>query len=121
MSLLYLTHRFREWPNEALKSVAYSFFQDVELTSGPAADSATAQQDTVRGVVESCVYVHQSVEKKSKKFYDELRRYVCVCVCVAFASYVLSVAEHVCRTEPAQCNMHSVYMHVMVMYPFVQS
>jgi len=27
------THRFQEWPDEALKSVAMSFYSDVELSS----------------------------------------------------------------------------------------
>ncbi|EFJ44216.1 dynein heavy chain 2 [Volvox carteri f. nagariensis] len=58
---------FREWPEEALKSVATSFYTDVDFGD----DSGRI----MRGVVDCCVGMHQSVEKKSKKFYDELRRY----------------------------------------------
>lgn len=56
---------FREWPMEALRSVAFSFLGDVELES----------EALVKGVVDCCVYIHQAVERKSKKYYDELRRY----------------------------------------------
>lgn len=28
----------------------------------------------LQGVVDCCVAIHQSVERKSKKYYDELRR-----------------------------------------------
>ncbi|KAG2485619.1 hypothetical protein HYH03_015682 [Edaphochlamys debaryana] len=58
---------FREWPDEALKSVATSFFGDLDFGE---------ESDTLmHGVVRCCVGVHQSVERRSKKFYDELRRY----------------------------------------------
>jgi hypothetical protein len=70
---LLVTHlRFREWPNEALKSVANSFLADVELGD----DVADGSGAMLRGVVDTCVFVHQSVERRSKKFYDELRRCV---------------------------------------------
>ncbi|KAG2439747.1 hypothetical protein HYH02_010624 [Chlamydomonas schloesseri] len=58
---------FREWPEEALRSVANSFYGDVDF-----GDESGA---IIAGVVDCCVGVHQSVERKSKKFYDELRRY----------------------------------------------
>ncbi|KXZ54227.1 hypothetical protein GPECTOR_5g319 [Gonium pectorale] len=58
---------FREWPEEALRSVATSFYAEVDFGD----DSGKI----MRGVVNCCVGVHQSVERKSKKFYDELRRY----------------------------------------------
>jgi len=61
---------FREWPMEALRSVAVNFFTDVEL------DSANSP-DLLQGVVSCCVFIHQSVERKSKKYFDELRRYKC--------------------------------------------
>ncbi len=64
--------RFREWPNEALKSVANSFLADVELGDDVVAGSGGASM--LHGVVETCVFVHQSVERRSKKFHDELRR-----------------------------------------------
>ena len=41
---------------------------DVELDS----DGTT---DMLQGVVDSCVYIHQSVEDKSKQFLEELRRH----------------------------------------------
>ena len=59
---------FREWPMEALKSVARSVFTDLDLDT-PEMPNLQA------GVIDSCVSIHQSVEHKSKKFYDELRRY----------------------------------------------
>ncbi|GLI62391.1 hypothetical protein VaNZ11_005010 [Volvox africanus] len=58
---------FREWPEEALRSVATSFYTDIDFGDNSAR--------IMRGVVGCCVGMHQSVEKKSKKFYDELRRY----------------------------------------------
>jgi len=60
---------FSEWPMEALLSVANTFLGEIDLSEG---GSGT---DTVDGIVKSCVNIHQSVEKASVKFYDELRRY----------------------------------------------
>ena len=54
---------FSEWPAEALSSVANSFLADVEMPDG-----------TLPKMVETCVYVHQSVERTSRRFFDELRR-----------------------------------------------
>jgi hypothetical protein len=51
---------------EALKSVARNFFAEVELE---AADGTSL----LAGVVDCCVYIHQSVERKSKAFYEEVR------------------------------------------------
>ena len=56
---------FSEWPLEALESVANTFLGDVPLES----------DDLVKSVVDSCVFIHQSVERKSKEFYDVLRRF----------------------------------------------
>ena len=58
---------FQEWPLEALQSVARNFYADVELdeSNGGA---------LLRGVVDACVFLHQSVERKSVGYYDELRR-----------------------------------------------
>jgi len=56
---------FSEWPLEALNSVANTFLGDVELET----------EDLVRGVVDSCVFIHQSVERKSREFFDVLRRF----------------------------------------------
>eukprot|EP00898_Chlorokybus_atmophyticus_P004944 jgi/Chlat1/5450/Chrsp36S00417 len=64
---------FSEWPQEALRSVARSFLADVELA--PASSSSPASDSVASGVVEACVGMHQSVERASKAFYDELRRY----------------------------------------------
>ncbi|GMH32802.1 hypothetical protein BSKO_00636 [Bryopsis sp. KO-2023] len=59
---------FREWPLEALQSVAKSFYADVELSN-------EKYPDLLNGVVHCSMYIHQSVEKISKRFFDELRRY----------------------------------------------
>ena len=59
---------FAEWPREALASVCKYFMTDVELDT----DGTT---DMLQGVVDSCVYIHQSVEHKSKQFPEELRRH----------------------------------------------
>ncbi|KAK3247674.1 hypothetical protein CYMTET_42830 [Cymbomonas tetramitiformis] len=59
---------FSEWPMEALISVANTFFNDVDFGEG-------AGPEVADGVVKSCVFVHQSVEKMSVRFFDELRRF----------------------------------------------
>ena len=41
--------------------------QDIALDS-------EAHPDLLSGIVRACVFIHQSVERKSLKFYDELRR-----------------------------------------------
>eukprot|EP00741_Cyanophora_paradoxa_P002452 tig00000076_g2377.t1 len=56
---------FSEWPEEALRSVAKNFLADVQL------GSAHVQQ----AMIDMCVYVHQSVERKSRQFLAELRRH----------------------------------------------
>jgi len=61
---------FHEWPTEALKSVAVSFLRDLNLAADPA-----DQDKMLGGVVDSFVIMHQSVERFSTAFYDELRRY----------------------------------------------
>ena len=58
---------FAEWPREALASVCKYFMTDVELGEG--------ENNLLEGVVNACVYIHQSVEHKSKKYLDELRRH----------------------------------------------
>lgn len=66
---------FREWPDEALRSVAYNFYADVDLDSGAApAAAGTSGQGLLKGVIDSCVFIHQSVEQSSKRFFEELRR-----------------------------------------------
>ena len=58
---------FSEWPLEALNSVANTFLAETAKTF--------ESPDLVASVVESCVFIHQSVERKSKQFFDTLRRY----------------------------------------------
>jgi hypothetical protein len=66
---------FSEWPLEALTSVARSFCADLDLrqrsSSGPGGDAGSSLID---GVLAACVHIHQSVEAKSKQYYQELRR-----------------------------------------------
>ena len=57
---------FSEWPNEALRSVATNFMQDIteiDIT------------ETMKGLVNVCVDIHQSVVEKSKQFKVELSRH----------------------------------------------
>jgi len=58
---------FSEWPLEALDSVANTFLIDVAKTFN--------DPSVLPAVVKSCVFIHQSVEKKSAKFYETLRRF----------------------------------------------
>ncbi|KAI5076359.1 hypothetical protein GOP47_0008424 [Adiantum capillus-veneris] len=59
---------FHEWPEEALRSVATNFIAGTQLL----------ENQLVSAVVEVCVYIHQSVERTSKEFYEEQRRHVYV-------------------------------------------
>lgn len=72
---------FNNWPLEALKSVARSFCADLELApSSTSGGSAEGDDAMLEGVLAACVHIHQSVEAKSKRYYEELRRCVfCVC------------------------------------------
>jgi hypothetical protein len=63
---------FNNWPLEALRSVARSFCADLEL--GPTADGDAGDARMLEGVLAACVHIHQSVEAKSKRYYEELRR-----------------------------------------------
>ncbi|KAL2653916.1 hypothetical protein R1flu_022044 [Riccia fluitans] len=56
---------FSEWPEEALKSVAQNFL----TTTG------NFTPDEVGKLVKVCVYIHQSVEKRSADFLAELNRH----------------------------------------------
>lgn len=47
------------------RSVAHSFFSDAVQMASPEQTSA---------IVDTCVFIHQSVERKSKDFFEELRR-----------------------------------------------
>eukprot|EP01022_Parablepharisma_sp_SALTPOND_P028499 TRINITY_DN71064_c2_g1_i1.p1 TRINITY_DN71064_c2_g1~~TRINITY_DN71064_c2_g1_i1.p1 ORF type:complete len:4083 (+),score=665.19 TRINITY_DN71064_c2_g1_i1:2435-14683(+) len=55
---------FTEWPDEALLGVAKGAMQDADLNLG----------DKLQPVVEMFKTMHQSVERKSKVFYEQLRR-----------------------------------------------
>ncbi|CAM6094963.1 unnamed protein product [Calypogeia fissa] len=56
---------FSEWPEEALKSVARNFLTATGVLS----------TDEVGKIVTVCVHIHQSVEKRSKDFLQELSRH----------------------------------------------
>jgi dynein heavy chain len=64
---------FSEWPVEALTSVARSFCADLDL--GQRSSSGT-EGSMIDGVLAACVHIQESVEAKSKQYYQELRRYV---------------------------------------------
>jgi dynein heavy chain len=56
---------FAEWPEEALKSVAFSALDSVDL-----------HDDTTKaGIVSICGKIHQSVEHASARYLEEQRRY----------------------------------------------
>lgn len=56
---------FAEWPEEALRSVAKSTLDTIEMGS-----------DAIQeGIVQMCGEIHQSVEVSSKQYLDEQRRY----------------------------------------------
>ncbi|XP_043932324.1 dynein axonemal heavy chain 1 [Protopterus annectens] len=58
---------FREWPSEALQSVAATFLQELpEIDANPS---------VIRGLIQMCVEIHQTVAKKSKQYLAELSRY----------------------------------------------
>jgi dynein heavy chain, axonemal len=56
---------FTEWPEEALREVATGDMTESELQLG----------ENLKDCVELFVYMHQTVEEKSKQFLNELRRY----------------------------------------------
>eukprot|EP00118_Oscarella_pearsei_P012540 m.93002 g.93002 ORF g.93002 m.93002 type:complete len:4173 (+) comp36767_c0_seq9:102-12620(+) len=57
---------FSEWPDEALKSVASTFLQEI---------TDLDESMSIDGLVLMCVDIHQSVSTTSKRFLDELSRY----------------------------------------------
>jgi len=71
---------FNNWPLEALRSVARSFCADLELEQDADGTAPTAANtaDMLEGVLAACVHIHQSVEAKSKRYYEELRRWAAV-------------------------------------------
>ena len=54
---------FSEWPEEALRSVACTFINDITEVDNP---------DVIPGLVDICVEIHQSVAAKSNQFHAEL-------------------------------------------------
>ena len=61
---------FHEWPEEALRSVARNFLAETQLHPDQEQHDAL-----LTGAVGSFVAIHQSVERASTAFYEELRRY----------------------------------------------
>ena len=57
---------FSEWPDEALYSVAKSFMGEITEVE----DSGFSE-----GLINACVYIHQSVAEKSKQFLSQLSRH----------------------------------------------
>nr|XP_054101684.1 dynein axonemal heavy chain 1 isoform X2 [Callithrix jacchus] len=58
---------FNEWPAEALKSVATMFLNEIpELESS---------NEEIQGLIQVCVYIHQSVSKKCTEYLAELARH----------------------------------------------
>lgn len=55
---------FTEWPGEALYSVARSFLEEVDL-----------EEDYREGVVDMCVFIHQSTTRLSHEFLAKLHRH----------------------------------------------
>ncbi len=84
---------FSEWPEEALRSVATNFIQDI-----PEIDN----HEIVPGLVNICVDIHQSVAKKSEQFLAELSRYNYVTP----TSYleILSMFAKMCQTKKTEIS-----------------
>ncbi|KAF4023972.1 hypothetical protein G4228_016077 [Cervus hanglu yarkandensis] len=58
---------FNEWPAEALESVAIMFLSEIpELDASP---------KVIEGLIQVCVYIHQSVAKKCVEYLAELARH----------------------------------------------
>lgn len=57
---------------QALISVANTFLSDLDVGAASPAENTKI----IDLVVQSCVNVHQAVEKATLRYYDELRRYV---------------------------------------------
>lgn len=77
------SHACREWPAEALAGVARSFLADVDFGPPVAAAlepvppaSAAAAGGGLEGVVSCCLAMHRSVETRSRRYFEELRRWV---------------------------------------------
>jgi len=57
---------FDDWPKEALLSVAY---KSLEMFAQPGSSNLIDNLTTI------CNYMHETVSKATKKFYDQMRRY----------------------------------------------
>ncbi|CAG5113648.1 Oidioi.mRNA.OKI2018_I69.chr2.g7738.t1.cds [Oikopleura dioica] len=55
---------FTEWPDEALRSVANTFIADTPVT-----------EDVLKGIIDVCMQMHQSVAVASERFKAELQRH----------------------------------------------
>ncbi|XP_037386166.1 dynein axonemal heavy chain 1 isoform X5 [Talpa occidentalis] len=58
---------FNEWPAEALESVAITFLNEI-----PELD---ATDTVIKGMIQVCVYIHQSVARKCTEYLAELARH----------------------------------------------
>uniref|UniRef100_H0V0D2 Dynein axonemal heavy chain 1 n=1 Tax=Cavia porcellus TaxID=10141 RepID=H0V0D2_CAVPO len=58
---------FNEWPAEALESVATTFLNEI-----PELESSS---EIIEGLIQICVYIHQSVSKKCVEYLAELARH----------------------------------------------
>ncbi|XP_032177365.1 dynein heavy chain 1, axonemal isoform X1 [Mustela erminea] len=58
---------FNEWPAEALESVATMFLNEIP--------DLEATSEVIRGLIQVCVYIHQSVSKKCTEYLAELARH----------------------------------------------
>ncbi|XP_022353638.1 dynein heavy chain 1, axonemal [Enhydra lutris kenyoni] len=58
---------FNEWPAEALESVATMFLNEIP--------DLEATSEVIRGLIQVCVYIHQSVDKKCVEYLAELARH----------------------------------------------
>ena len=57
---------FSKWPQDALLFVSRTFLKEVDLPS----------EDVRDALAKMCMLIHTTVEEKSEKFYEELRRRV---------------------------------------------
>jgi hypothetical protein len=98
---------FNNWPLEALRSVARSFCADLELGQNMHDDAGSAKM--LEGVLAACVHIHQSVEAKSKRYYEELRR----CVQVTFPA--TKASSHEMCQQLHYLSLTQLMVMVMVM------
>jgi hypothetical protein len=106
---------FNNWPLEALRSVARSSCADLEL--GPTADGDAGEARMLEGVLAACVHIHQSVEAKSKRYYDELRR----CAARSCQARMLSACHATKLTSSTHCMLLLSFCPVQVMHHSLDS